>query len=104
MQESEIARGLEKMFENVGEDEGMWKVASKFAAQFDELQILGLTKLTYIANICSDPIKNRLISFRDHYISLCNNKDTAMFMLRMNEMSALKQYMTAIEGKVNVNK
>lgn len=104
MEESEIAKKVENLFESSGENDGMWKVASKFAMQLDELQILALTKLTYIANICSPETRHRLIEFRDHYISLCSNKDTAMFMLRMNEMSALKQYMSAIEGKVNVNK
>lgn len=105
MEPNEISKKVESLFEaGGGDDDQMWKIISQFAMQIDELQILALTKLTYIAGICSPDISKRLLAFRDHYIKLHNNKDTAMFMLRITEMQSLKHYFTGIQGQVKIDK
>lgn len=104
MNEENIKKDLEQFFGSGAEEEGMWKIVSKFAAQLDEMQILALTKLEYIAKICSPDVHDRLMAFIDRYLELCNNRNTAMFMVRMAEMNALKHYFTGIEGKIQVQK
>jgi len=102
---NEISKKVESIFEASGEeDEGMWKVASKYATQYDSLQILALSKLEYIAGICSPEIQKRLRQFKDFYIQLCNNRNTAMYMLRMAELNGLKKYFQGIQGKINIEK
>lgn len=105
MDETEIKKDLEQFFGGAGQDEeGMWKTVSKFAAQLDEMQILALTKLEYIANVCSATTRGRLMAFISRYLELMNSRNTAMYMVRMAEMFAMKHYFTGISGQVKIEK
>jgi len=102
-----ITKGVENLFGKRVSDEGdMWGTFSQFAAQFDEQQILGITYLTYIKE--SMPKNSSLAMQIDavikEYKTLCNNRGTLMAMIRMGEVSALKEYFRGIEGKVRVSK
>lgn len=102
--EKGLENSIETLFGKSGDSDGMWKIASKYALQLDQLQIQALTKLTFIANMCGDKRKNQLIEFRDYYISLQNNRNTALYISKLAEYESLKRYFTGIQGQIKIEK